>query len=70
LVESLGDIPEVSRDRLLPIHGRRNQSTSMLVEYAIEVADPPDPMVMVFNTQRLAALMRGESLEDLVEAAA
>jgi chemotaxis signal transduction protein len=62
LVESLGDIPEVSRDRLLPIHGRRDQSTSMLVEYAIEVADPREPMVMVLNTERLVALMRGEPI--------
>jgi chemotaxis signal transduction protein len=69
LVESLGDIPEVSRDRLLPIEARRDTSSSLLVEYAIEVADPRDPMVMVLNTARLVALMRGEPLEELVEAA-
>jgi chemotaxis signal transduction protein len=69
LVESLGDIPEVARERLLPIGGLRSESTSALVEHAIEVADPRDPMVMVLNTARLVALMRGESLEP-VEAAA
>jgi chemotaxis signal transduction protein len=65
LVESLGDIPEVSRDRLLPIEGLCNQSASALVEQAIEVVDPRDPMVMVLNTSRLVALMRGESLQEL-----
>jgi chemotaxis signal transduction protein len=70
LVESLGDIPEVARERLLPIGGLRSESTSALVEHAIEVADPRDPMVMVLNTARLVALMRGESLEQAVEAAA
>ena len=70
LVESLGDIPEVARERLLPIAGLGEQSTCMLVEHAIEVADPRDPMVMVLNTQRLVTLMRGESLEEAVEAAA
>jgi chemotaxis signal transduction protein len=65
LVESLGDIPEVARDRLLPIDGLCNQSASALVEQAIEVADPRDPMVMVLNTARLVALMRGESLHEL-----
>ncbi len=70
LVESLGDIPEVARDRLLPIGGLRDQSTCLLVEHAIEVADPGDPMVMVLNTQRLVALLRGEDLEEAVEAAA
>jgi chemotaxis signal transduction protein len=70
LVESLGDIPEVARERLLPIAGLRDRATCLLVEHAIEVADPRDPMVMVLNTQRLVALMRGESLEEAVEAAA
>ena len=70
LVESLGDIPEVARERLLPIDDPRDQSTSLLVESAIEVADPRDPMVMVLNTQRLVALMRGESPAEAVEAAA
>jgi hypothetical protein len=55
----------VARDRLLPIDGLHNHSTSALVEQAIEVADPRDPMVMVLNTARLVALMRGESLEEL-----
>ena len=66
LVESLGDIPEVGRDRLLPIDGLRDQSTSLLVEHAIEVADPRDPMVMVLNTARLVALMRGESIDEVI----
>jgi len=76
LVESLGDITEVGRDRLLPIDGLghvpdlREQSTSLLVEHAIEVADPRDPMVMVLNTTRLVAMMRGESLEGVISAAA
>jgi chemotaxis signal transduction protein len=70
LVESLGDIPEVARDRLLTIDALRDEPTSLLVEYALEVADPRDPMVMVLNTQRLAALLRGEALQEAVEAAA
>jgi chemotaxis signal transduction protein len=70
LVESLSDILEVAGERLLPINGLRDQSTCQLVEYAIEVTDPRDPMVMVLNTQRLVALMRGETLEEAVEAAA
>jgi chemotaxis signal transduction protein len=70
LVESLGDILEVARERLLPIDGLRDQSTCLLVEYAIEVTDPRDPMVMVLNSQRLVALMRGETLQEAVEAAA
>jgi chemotaxis signal transduction protein len=70
LVESLGDILEVARERLLPIDGLRDRSTCLLVEYAIEVTDPRDPMVMVLNAQRLVALMRGETLEEAVEAAA
>jgi chemotaxis signal transduction protein len=70
LVESLGDIPEVALDRLLPIDGLHNQSACALVEQAIGGADPRDPMVMVLNTARLVALMRGESLEEPVEAAA
>ena len=41
-----------------------------LVEFAIEVADPREPMVMVLNTGRLVALMRGQSLAELVEATA
>jgi len=70
LVESLGDIPEVARDRLLTIDTLRDEPTSRLVEFALEVADPRDPMVMVLNTQRLVALLRGEALEEAVEAAA
>jgi len=62
LVEALGDIPEVARDRLLTIDTLRNEDTSMLVEFALEVADPRDPMVMVLNTARLANLLRGEPL--------
>jgi chemotaxis signal transduction protein len=65
LVETLGDIPEVSRDRLLPIDEARVHSGSLLVEHAIEVADPRDPMVMVLNTRRLIALVRGEPLAGL-----
>jgi chemotaxis signal transduction protein len=63
LVEALGDIPEVARDRLLTIDTLRNEDTSLLVEFALQVADPSDPMVMVLNTQRLANLLRGEPLE-------
>ena len=63
LIEALGDIPEVARDRLLTIETLRNEDTSLLVEFALEVADPRDPMVMVLNTQRLAKLLRGEPLE-------
>jgi chemotaxis signal transduction protein len=70
LVESLGDIPEVARERLLPIAGLREKATGGLVEYAIEVADPRDPMVMVLNTQWLVSLLRGEAVQAPVEAAA
>ena len=63
LVETLGDIPEVARDRLLKIDTLRNEDTSLLVEFALEVADPSDPMVMVLNTERLASRLRGESLD-------
>ena len=70
LVEALGDIPEVSRDRLLPIDGQHNPGGSALVEYAIAVAEPQDPMVMVLNTARLTALLRGEPLDPRVQAAA
>jgi hypothetical protein len=63
LVEALGDIPEVARERLLTIDTLRNEDTSMLVEFALQVADPSDPMVVVLNTQRLANLLRGEPLE-------
>jgi chemotaxis signal transduction protein len=69
LVEALGDIPEVSRERLLPIGGERGQPGTMLVEYAIEVADPRDPMVMVLNTARLIGMIRGEPVDEAVEAA-
>jgi hypothetical protein len=62
-VEALGDIPEVARDRLLTIDTLRNEDTSVLVEFALEVSDPCDPMVMVLNAQRLASLLRGEPLE-------
>jgi hypothetical protein len=47
-----------------------SQSSSALVEQAIEVADPRDPMVMVLNTARVVALLRGESIEEPEEAAA
>jgi chemotaxis signal transduction protein len=70
LVESLSDILEVARERLLPIDGLRDQAASLLVESAIEATDPRDPMVMVLNAQRLVALMRGEPLTQAVEAAA
>jgi len=63
LVEALGDIPEVARDRLLTIDTLRNEDASLLVEFALEVSNPSDPMVMVLNTQRLACLLRGERLE-------
>ncbi|MFL6603107.1 MAG: chemotaxis protein CheW [Steroidobacteraceae bacterium] len=65
LVESLGDIPEVPRDRLLPINGLRAESASALVEQAIDGADARDPLIMVLNAARLAALLRGESIEEL-----
>ena len=70
LVESLGDIPEVARERLLPIAGLREQPSSGLVECVIEVADPRDPMVVMLNTQRLVSLLRGEAPPEAVEAAA
>ncbi len=69
LVESLGDIPEVARDRLLPIDSLHDRNTSLLVEHAIEVADPREPIIMVLNIARLVALMRGEELEGLEAAA-
>ena len=70
LVESLGDIPEVARNRLLSIGGLRNRTPSALVEQAIEVVDPRDPMVMILNAACLASLICGESVQQPVEAAA
>ena len=70
LVESLGDILEVARNRLLSIGGLRNRSASALVEQAIEVVDPRDPMVMILDAACLAALICGEPLLQQVEAAA
>jgi chemotaxis signal transduction protein len=70
LVESLGDIPEVSRERLLPIDARRERTSSLLVEYAIQEANPNDPMVMVLNTTRLIGMIRGEPAEAAPEAPA
>jgi chemotaxis signal transduction protein len=63
LVESLGDIAEVGRDRLLPIHARRGESNALLVEHAIEVATPSDPMVVVLNVTCLIGMIRGQPLE-------
>jgi chemotaxis signal transduction protein len=63
LIEALGDIPEVARDRLLTIDTLRNEGTGLLVEFALAGANPGDPMVMILNTQRLASLLRGEPLE-------
>lgn len=68
LVETLGDVPEVPRDRLLPINTLKDSQEWLLVERAIEIAQPGTPMIMVLNTARLAGLLRGESAA--VEAAA
>lgn len=70
LVETLGDIQEIGGDRLLPINTLRDPSTSLLVEQAIEVADPRDPMIMVLNTTRLVALVLGDSTQEAISAAA
>jgi chemotaxis signal transduction protein len=61
LVESLGDVPEVPRGHLLPIGAERQIYDYPLVQYAIEAADPRDPMIMVLNAECLVAFMRGDA---------
>jgi chemotaxis signal transduction protein len=70
LVEALGDIPEVARDRLLPIASLYHQQAASLVEYAIEAADPQDPLIMVLSIERLLALINGTALTDAAAVAA
>jgi chemotaxis signal transduction protein len=55
LLELLGDVSEVSTDRLLPIDG----SSEQLVSLAIEAADPNAPLVMILSPERLATLLYG-----------
>jgi chemotaxis signal transduction protein len=66
LLELLGDVSEVSTDRLLPIDG----STGQLATLAIEPADPQAPLVMILSPERLATLLYGSASEALPEAAA
>jgi hypothetical protein len=55
LVEVLGDICEVSTDRLLPIDG----SSDQLATLAIEPAETNAPLVMILSPERLATLFYG-----------
>jgi chemotaxis signal transduction protein len=55
LLELLGDVSEVSTDRLLPVDGPAEQ----LATLAIEPADPQAPLVMILSPERLATLLYG-----------
>jgi chemotaxis signal transduction protein len=55
LLELLGDVSEVTTDRLLPIDGSNEQ----LATLAIEPADPKQPLVMILSPERLATLLYG-----------
>jgi chemotaxis signal transduction protein len=59
LLELLGDVCEVSTDRLLPIDG----STEQLATLAIEPADPQAPLVMILSLERLSTLLYGATPE-------
>jgi len=63
LVESLGDIPQVARERLLPVAAVPGQMTERLVEHAIQPQDPREPLVMVLSSVRLGTLLRGSTAE-------
>jgi chemotaxis signal transduction protein len=58
LVESLGDISEVSQARLLPIADSPNEH-NQLVEHAIQPLDPKDVLMLTLNIDRLSALVGG-----------
>jgi hypothetical protein len=68
-VESLGEVSEVARDRLLTIGSIQRQPAALSVECVIQAADPRDPLIMVLSMEHLVALMRGLQHEQ-IEAAA
>ncbi len=57
LAETLGDIWEVSQDRLLPIGG----SAERLTPFAIEPTTSADSLVLVLSPEHLESLVRGEA---------
>jgi chemotaxis signal transduction protein len=58
LVETLGDISEVSGSRLLPISDNR-QDDAQLIEHAIQPTDPKDVLVLSLSAERLSSLVGG-----------
>jgi chemotaxis signal transduction protein len=62
LVEALGDNPEVPSDRLLPVSVMERNTTSLLVEFAIQPVNAQDGLVLVVATDRLSAQLFGTSL--------
>jgi chemotaxis signal transduction protein len=62
LVETLGDISEVSEARLLPIADPRNEH-GQLVEHAVQPLDPNDVLVLTLNIERLSVMMGGQAAE-------
>jgi chemotaxis signal transduction protein len=60
LVETLGDISEVSADRLLPI-AEPNDDRGQLVEHAIQPTDPKDVLVLALSAERLSSRVGGET---------
>jgi len=62
LVEALGDIPEVSFERLLSIDTCR-ASEDGLVAHAIQPQSPGDPLIIALSADRLAAVLHQGSRE-------
>ncbi len=59
LVEALGDNPEVPSDRLLPVAVLEKNTTSLLVEYAIQPISAQDGLVLVIAAEQLDAQLFG-----------
>jgi chemotaxis signal transduction protein len=59
LVEALGDNPEVSADRLLPVTVLEQGTSSLLIECAIQPVNPQDGLVLVIATAQLTAQLFG-----------
>ncbi len=64
LVEALGDIPEVSFERLLSIDTCRT-SEDGLVAHAIQPLEAHDPLVLALNADRLVTVLHQESSQSL-----
>lgn len=62
LVETLGDVPEILEERLLPIGRVTHEPADLLAQYAIEGETANDPIVIVLSTERLLALLQGHAL--------